>query len=193
MRAPPATAADAATDSPANPEGEKSDMHLITNVMDPKAQSLQHAAAIHKRRWGLELAFRACKHTLEGHTLSSHATEQARFELEWGLVCWPGRCSSADVALCDTGRKACATGRWRRLSSRWACRRRSNVTARRQRGCAMRHRPEVCATGLLAQNSCADQPIWFTGGDKYLIAVGQTQCCGVERDAMLIGHRNGDL
>jgi hypothetical protein len=64
-------------------------VHLLTNVLDRRRLSRRDAGKIYRRRWGVELFYRAFKRTLGLVKLKSKSARRARVELEWGLVaCW---------------------------------------------------------------------------------------------------------
>lgn len=60
-------------------------VYLLTSVRDPERLSDADAETLYRQRWGVELAYRSLKQTLEGSKLRSHAPDQARFELD-GLI-----------------------------------------------------------------------------------------------------------
>lgn len=60
--------------------------YLITDVLDPRALSKRAACELYRRRWGLELAFRALKQTLERRMVRSCAPAKARLELAWSVL-----------------------------------------------------------------------------------------------------------
>jgi hypothetical protein len=60
--------------------------YLITDVTDPKRLSRKHAAELYRRRWGLEVAFRSLKQTLEHRAVRSGAARHARRELDWAIA-----------------------------------------------------------------------------------------------------------
>ncbi len=62
------------------------DVHLITDVTDPKGLSKKAAAELYRRRWGLELAFRSLKQTLERRKVRSGAPGNAMAELGWTIA-----------------------------------------------------------------------------------------------------------
>ncbi len=61
-------------------------MHLITNVIEPSRLSHKTACELYRRRWGLEVAFRTLKQTLEHRKVRSGAAANARNELAWSIV-----------------------------------------------------------------------------------------------------------
>ncbi len=60
--------------------------YLITDVLDPRALSKGAACELYRRRWGLELAFRALKQTLERRMVRSCTPAKARLELAWSVL-----------------------------------------------------------------------------------------------------------
>ncbi len=62
------------------------DVFLITDVSDPRRLSKRAAAELYRRRWGLEVAFRALKQTLERRKVRSGAAANAKSELDWAVV-----------------------------------------------------------------------------------------------------------
>lgn len=60
--------------------------YLITDVLDPRALSKGAACELYRRRWGLELAFRAFKQTLERRMVRSCTPAKARLELAWSVL-----------------------------------------------------------------------------------------------------------
>lgn len=61
-------------------------VYLVTDVTDPRALSARAASELYRRRWGLELTFRALKQTLERRTVRSCAPARARLELAWSVL-----------------------------------------------------------------------------------------------------------
>lgn len=61
---------------------------LITSVTDPRRMSRRMAGELYRRRWGLEIAFRTLKQTLERRAVRSRTPSHARTELAWSLVGW---------------------------------------------------------------------------------------------------------
>jgi hypothetical protein len=64
----------------------KKKMHLLTSVSDKSKLSDHSAAAIYRRRWGIELYYRTLKQTLGKTKLLSDSPRQARVELDWSMV-----------------------------------------------------------------------------------------------------------
>jgi len=61
-------------------------VYLITDVTDPRALSARMAGELYRRRWGLEVAFRSLKQTLERRVVRSCAAANARLELAWAVL-----------------------------------------------------------------------------------------------------------
>lgn len=61
-------------------------VHLITNVIEPDRLSHKTACELYRRRWGLEVAFRTLKQTLEHRKVRSGAATNARNELAWSIA-----------------------------------------------------------------------------------------------------------
>jgi len=61
-------------------------MHLVTNVLDPKALTNAEAIRLYQLRWGIELQFRSVKQTFGRRKLRSRTPERAYVELDWSLV-----------------------------------------------------------------------------------------------------------
>jgi Transposase DDE domain len=59
---------------------------LITDVADPRRLSRAAASELYRRRWGLEVAFRSLKQTLERRKVRSCAAPNATRELAWSIV-----------------------------------------------------------------------------------------------------------
>lgn len=59
---------------------------LVTDVTDPRELPKSLASELYRRRWGLEVAFRSLKQTLERRKVRSCTAEHARTELAWSLL-----------------------------------------------------------------------------------------------------------
>lgn len=59
---------------------------LITDVTDPRDLSARTAGELYRRRWGLEVAFRTLKQTLERRAVRSCTPANARRELAWAVL-----------------------------------------------------------------------------------------------------------
>jgi hypothetical protein len=60
--------------------------YLITDVTDPRRLSAAAAGELYRRRWGLEVAFRSLKQTLERRAVRSGAAAHALAELDWAVA-----------------------------------------------------------------------------------------------------------
>lgn len=61
-------------------------MWLITDVLDPRELPRSTASELYDRRWGVEVAFRSLKQTLERRKVRSCAPGKAWRELEWSVA-----------------------------------------------------------------------------------------------------------
>jgi hypothetical protein len=61
-------------------------VYLVTNVLVEKDLTLNQAAEIYRKRWGVELQFRAFKQTYQRTKLRSRTPENAEVELHWSLM-----------------------------------------------------------------------------------------------------------
>jgi hypothetical protein len=64
----------------------RGNVYLVTNVLSEEDLTLRHASEIYRRRWGVELQFRAFKQTYQRTKLRSRTPECAEVELHWSLV-----------------------------------------------------------------------------------------------------------
>ena len=62
------------------------DVWLITDVTDHRRLSRKAAAELYRRRWGVEVAFRTLKQTLERRKVRSGEAGNARAELAWSIA-----------------------------------------------------------------------------------------------------------
>jgi Transposase DDE domain len=62
------------------------DVYLVTSVTDPRRLSNKAAAELYRRRWGLEVAFRSLKQTLQRRKVRSGTASHARAELDWAAL-----------------------------------------------------------------------------------------------------------
>jgi hypothetical protein len=62
------------------------DVWLLTSVTDPRRLSNKAAAELYRRRWGLEVAFRSLKQTLQRRKVRSGTATHARAELDWAVL-----------------------------------------------------------------------------------------------------------
>ena len=60
--------------------------YLITDVTDPRQLSRSMASEFYRRRWGLEVAFRSLKQTLERRKMRSCVPTNARIELAFAVI-----------------------------------------------------------------------------------------------------------
>jgi len=60
--------------------------NLLTNVTDPSRLSDQDAAAMYKKRWGIEVLHRSLKQTLGRGVLRSRCPRHAKVELDWNVA-----------------------------------------------------------------------------------------------------------
>jgi hypothetical protein len=60
--------------------------YLITDVTDPRELSRPMASELYRRRWGMEVAFRTLKQTLQRRKVRSGSPAHARIELEWAVL-----------------------------------------------------------------------------------------------------------
>lgn len=65
-------------------DGRKA-IEVVTSVLDAQALSDAQAAALYRRRWGVELFYRALKQTMQRRKLASRSLRRAKLELH-GLV-----------------------------------------------------------------------------------------------------------
>lgn len=59
---------------------------LVTDVIDPRRLSKAMASELYRRRWGLEVAFRTLKQTLEHRVVRSGTAANAGTELDWAVA-----------------------------------------------------------------------------------------------------------
>jgi len=64
----------------------KTAVHLLTNVLDSQRLSDAQAGRFYRRRWGVELLYRALKQTLEHRKMLSDSPKHAEVELDWAMV-----------------------------------------------------------------------------------------------------------
>lgn len=78
-------------------------MCLLTSVIDEKRLSERAIRQLYARRWGIEIAYRWLKTTLDGRRMLSHTPDHARVELDWTMMSlW----MLSLLTLCDTTIKA---------------------------------------------------------------------------------------
>lgn len=61
-------------------------VYLITDVTDPRRLSRKMAQELYRRRWGLEVAFRTMKQTLERRKVRCGTARHALAELDWAVL-----------------------------------------------------------------------------------------------------------
>lgn len=59
---------------------------LVTDVTDPRELGKKDASELYRRRWGVEVAFRSLKQTLERRKVRSCTPAHARTELAWSVI-----------------------------------------------------------------------------------------------------------
>lgn len=59
---------------------------LLTDVSDPRRLSTRMASELYRRRWGLEVAFRTLKQTLQRRVMRSGAAANVEAELDWAVA-----------------------------------------------------------------------------------------------------------
>jgi len=84
-------------------------VHLLTDVLDPRDLSDAAVADLYRRRWTVELLFRALKQTLGRRKLLSDCPAHARVELDWSVVgLWVLELAHARSAGADARRSTAA-------------------------------------------------------------------------------------
>lgn len=61
-------------------------VYLVTSIMNRRRFSDEQAAAVYRRRWGIEVYYRHCKQTFERRKLRSYNPDNAMVELHWSLL-----------------------------------------------------------------------------------------------------------
>jgi hypothetical protein len=64
----------------------RSEVYLVSNVLDDKELTTEQASFIYRRRWGIELQFRSLKQTYGRAKLRARTPEIAEIELHWSLL-----------------------------------------------------------------------------------------------------------
>jgi Transposase DDE domain len=64
----------------------RSEVYLVSSVLDEKQLSAEQASQIYRSRWGIEVQFRSLKQTFGRSKLRSRTPEHAEIELHWSLV-----------------------------------------------------------------------------------------------------------
>lgn len=67
-------------------DGKGRQMCLLTNVMDHARLGDAAIVEIYKLRWGVELAYRCLKETLQGRKMLSTSPSHAEVELDWTMI-----------------------------------------------------------------------------------------------------------
>jgi hypothetical protein len=61
-------------------------VYLVTDITDPRRLSAKIAGDLYRRRWGIEVAFRSLKQTLEHCKVRSGTALHSMTELKWAIV-----------------------------------------------------------------------------------------------------------
>jgi len=64
----------------------KTQMWLLTNVLDKERLTAEMASKFYRLRWGIEVEFRGLKQTLDRASLRSHNDKRVLVELEWSIL-----------------------------------------------------------------------------------------------------------
>jgi hypothetical protein len=64
----------------------KTEMFLLTSVLDPKKLDHDAMAQLYEKRWGIEIEFRGLKQTLNGSKLRCRNSERVYTELHWSIL-----------------------------------------------------------------------------------------------------------
>jgi hypothetical protein len=64
----------------------KSDVYLLTSVLDPKKLTIKQMIKFYKMRWGIEVEFRGLKQTLDRAKLRSRNDKRLLAELNWSIM-----------------------------------------------------------------------------------------------------------
>jgi hypothetical protein len=64
----------------------RSEVYLVTNILDDRELNAGQASLIYRGRWGIELQFRALKQTYGRAKLRARTPEIAEIELHWSLL-----------------------------------------------------------------------------------------------------------
>jgi hypothetical protein len=67
-------------------DGRNRPMCLLSNVRGEQELSEQEAVDLYRRRWGIELCYRALKQTLARRKMRSGAPQNAEMELDWAVA-----------------------------------------------------------------------------------------------------------
>jgi len=63
----------------------KTTMWMLTSVLDARKLSKKQLVRIYKMRWGIEVAFRGLKQTIDKHTLRCRNSDRLLVELDWSI------------------------------------------------------------------------------------------------------------
>ena len=63
----------------------KTNMWMLTSVLDPKKLSKKQIVRFYKMRWGIEVEFRGLKQTIDKHKLRSRNSDRLLVELDWSI------------------------------------------------------------------------------------------------------------
>jgi len=66
----------------------KSDVYLLTDVLDSQRLSDETMAVLYRLRWGVEIFYRGFKRTLDQHKLRSRSPRNAMDELHWAMTAY---------------------------------------------------------------------------------------------------------
>lgn len=61
-------------------------VYLVTSILPTEELTDRQAAAVYRRRWGIEVYYRSAKQTFERRKLRSHNPDNAMVELHWSLL-----------------------------------------------------------------------------------------------------------
>lgn len=64
----------------------KSDVYLLTSILDPKKLSVEQMIRFYKMRWGIEVEFRGLKQTLDRAKLRCRNNQRLLAELHWSIM-----------------------------------------------------------------------------------------------------------
>lgn len=64
----------------------KTDVHLLTSVLDRSQLTIQQMVKLYKLRWGIELEFRGLKQTLDRAKLRCRNDQRLLAELDWSIM-----------------------------------------------------------------------------------------------------------
>ena len=63
----------------------KTNMWMLTSVLDQRTLSKKHIVKFYKLRWGIEVEYRGLKQTIDKHTLRCRNCERLLVELDWSI------------------------------------------------------------------------------------------------------------